>query len=97
MRVHLLSHVADTIIGDDFVRGVSGGEPHRVSMAEFSNGTLFLNNHFFLNTPEVHLQFVVHKSLVSFWMTMLFGAISQSFILSERFPFNRLCCGKLHG
>ena len=29
-----ISHVSDTLIGDEFVRGVSGGERKRVSIAE---------------------------------------------------------------
>lgn len=36
MAVFGLSHAADTIVGNDYVRGVSGGERKRVSLAEMA-------------------------------------------------------------
>jgi ATP-binding cassette, subfamily G (WHITE), member 2, PDR len=38
MAVYGLSHAADTIVGNDYVRGVSGGERKRVSLAEMALG-----------------------------------------------------------
>jgi len=34
MRMLNISHTKDTLVGDEFVRGVSGGERKRVSIAE---------------------------------------------------------------
>lgn len=34
LRMLNMSHVSGTLIGDEFVRGVSGGERKRVSIAE---------------------------------------------------------------
>lgn len=40
LRILALTHVADTMVGDDFVRGLSGGERHRVSIGEMVAGKL---------------------------------------------------------
>lgn len=39
-----LSHVSNTIVGDDFVRGISGGERKRISIIEtfIANGSIYL-------------------------------------------------------
>lgn len=37
MAVYGLSHTYNTKLGDDFVRGVSGGERRRVSIAEMAD------------------------------------------------------------
>jgi len=34
MRIYGISHTKNTRVGDDFVRGVSGGERKRVTIAE---------------------------------------------------------------
>jgi ABC-type multidrug transport system ATPase subunit len=34
LRMLNISHVSDTLVGDEFVRGISGGERKRVSIAE---------------------------------------------------------------
>lgn len=34
LRMFNISHTSDTLVGDEFVRGVSGGERKRVSIAE---------------------------------------------------------------
>jgi ATP-binding cassette subfamily G (WHITE) protein 2 (PDR) len=36
MAIYGLSHTYSTKVGDDFVRGVSGGERKRVSIAEMA-------------------------------------------------------------
>jgi ATP-binding cassette subfamily G (WHITE) protein 2 (PDR) len=36
MAVYALSHTYNTKVGDDYVRGVSGGERKRVSIAEMA-------------------------------------------------------------
>lgn len=43
LTLHLLGlrGVADTVVGNASIRGVSGGERHRVTTAEMVSGTFF--------------------------------------------------------
>lgn len=90
MAVFGLSHTYNTKVGNDFIRGVSGGERKRVSIAEMvvaGSPLTAWDNRLVQNVLTFHPEYLVLIRIVRcspFWFVRLICC-------AKKYPWSRLC------